>query len=162
MSTPFTNTRSIARSARWLRDCTTLLVVGTGLLLAWPLVLALAYRRVPGGWANWSELVAPLIYLWGLIYLRSAFARIAAGALFGPAVHRALAALGMAMIVGAALEVAVIPNLLFWTLGPGHGGALLRFDVSALSVGAIGAGLVLIARLFAAAAAMSEELDGIL
>jgi len=140
----------------------TWLVAGTALLLAWPLALALAYGRVPGGWANWSELVAPLVYLWGLIRLRGAFARIATGALFAPAVRRALTALGIAMIVGAALEVVVIPNTLFWTLGPGHGGALLRFDVGALAIGAIGAGLVLIARLFAAAAAMSEELDGIL
>jgi len=162
MSTPQSNVRSIARDARRLRGLTTLLVVGTALLLAWPVALSIVYRRVPGAWADWSELIAPLAYLWGLARLRGAFAAIGVGALFGPAVRRALTGLGIAMMVGATLEVVVIPNLLFWVLGPGHGGGLLRFDVGAFATGAMGAGLVLIARLFAAAAEMSEELDAIL
>ena len=66
------------------------------------------------------------------------------------------------MICGAALQVVVLPNVVFWLLDGAQGGGLLRFDVAAFSVGAIGAGLLLIARLFDAARAMATELDGIL
>lgn len=150
------------RLAARLRFATTLLIVGTTALLAWSEGVGLASGRPRGDGRVWAELLPPLAYLWGLVRLRSAFAAIAAGGLFGTTVRRALAGLGLAMIVGAALEVVVVPNVVFWLLGPGRGGALLRFDVGAFSVAAMGAGLLLVVRLFGTAAAMAEELDGIL
>ena len=152
----------VIRQARALSRLTAILIAGTFLLLAWPLALSLTLGRPPAGWSNLTELVPPLVYLLGLVQLRSAFVSIAAGELFGSATRRALSRLGAAMLLGATLQVVVMPNLIFWLMERGEGGGLLRFDVAAFSVGAIGAGLLLIVRLFDAAGEMEAELDGIL
>jgi hypothetical protein len=153
---------TVAAQARMLRRLTTTLVAGTGVLLFWPIVYAFACGRPITDWAVWAHFAAPVIYLWGLVQLRGAFAQIAAGDLFGPVTQRALSRLGVAMILGSALQAVVVPNLLFWLSSRKAGGALLNFDVAAFTVGAIGAGLLLIARLFGEAGNMANELEEIL
>ena len=151
--------RAIVRLARRLRLMTTAFVVGIGSMILWSAGLGLLMGPKSVDPADWSELVPPLVYLGGLMQLRGAFSALASGVLFAPALERALLRLGVAMMAGAALQVVVIPNVLFWLLGPGRGGAMLRLDVAALSVGAIGAGLLLVARLIKAGRGMATELD---
>jgi len=151
----------LRRHAARLRVGVTLLAGGTAALLAWTAALPLVFGWKAAAPDPLAEFLPSLVYLWGLFRLRGALAAIAAGELFGPAVERALRDLGIALVAGTALDIAVLPNLLFWTLGPGHGG-LLRFDVGNFCAGAMGAGLLVIARLVRTAAAMREELDGFL
>lgn len=161
-SIELTRKSAVLARARLLRRLTTTLVAGTGALLLWPILYAIAVGRPITDWAVWAHFAAPVIYLWGLVQLRGAFARIACGDLFGPVTQKALARLGAAMVVGATLQAVLVPNLLFWFSSRNGGGALLNFEVAAFSVGAIGAGLLLIARLFGEAGKMANELEDFL
>lgn len=158
MSSPVQST-AIVRLARRLRLLMTAFVIGIGAMIFWSAGVGLLMGPASVDLVDWSELVPPLVYLGGLWQLRGAFSAVASGVLFAPALEWSLVRLGGAMMAGATLQVVVIPNMLFWILGPGRGGALLRLDVAALSVGAIGAGLLLFARLIAAGRMMAAELD---
>lgn len=68
-------------------------------LLAEVLVAKLVY---------WSPGV---FYLWALIAIRRTFVDVAAGALFGPAVTRALKHLAIALVLGGILNALVVPLL---------------------------------------------------
>jgi len=151
----------LRRHAARLRTAVTLLAGGTAALLLWSAALPVVFGTYGARPEALAEYLPSLVYLWGLFRLRGALAAIAAGELFGPAVERALRDIGVALVVGTALDILVLPNLLFWTLGPGHGG-LLRFDVGNFCAGAMGAGLLIVARLVRAAAALRDELDGFL
>lgn len=149
----------LKRLAGRLRGAVTLLVAGIASLLALSQGVGIVHGYFPGRWDGWIAAALPAIYLWGLIRLRSGIGAVAAGELFGPAVERALRDLGAALLVGQVMELVVLPNLRFWLLGPGHG-SLLMFDPGGFAAGAMGAGLVLVSRLFRTAAAMRDELGG--
>lgn len=106
---------------------------------------AAAIQTVPGA-----------IYLWGLWSIRTAFERIAQGALFHPIVGATLDKVGRALAGGAVFSLAAIPSLLRLVgAGPGY---LVDFDVATIVIAVIGVFLVVLAGLQRRAAALEAEL----
>jgi|GEM_PF-359290 len=149
---------------RLLRIAT--LVVFAGFLL----LLLLAGSLVPWRMAAGDEATRALLlvvrllpgvgYLWALWAVQRALGELAGGALFAPAVARAMRHIGIGVLAGALCNVFVVTNLSRWIAG-GQGG-YLYFDLSGIVLGVVGAALVLMARLVDRARALQAELDGIL
>ncbi len=106
------------------------------------------------------DLVAPAAYLWGLWRLRAALAAFAAEGRFLAAFTGALRDVGVAFLAGGLFQTFAAPGL---KLLAGHGpGYFISLDAAAIAVAAVGAGLWAMSRLFARAARMEAELEGIL
>lgn len=100
--------------------------------------------------------VPMFIYIWAMWMVRQALRSIAGGALFGQVVPRLLFRVGAALFVGALFNVFGVPlltRLLY------DRGAYLAFDGAAITLGVVGATLVLLSQLLAQAASMRDELD---
>lgn len=102
---------------------------------------------------------APMyIYIWAIWMVRQSLRAIARGALFDHVVPRLLFRVGLALFFGALFNVFGIPvaGSIFEVWVP------LSFDGAAVTLGVIGATLVLLSQLLKQAAAMREELDSFL
>jgi hypothetical protein len=108
---------------------------------AWPLLIAF---------------VPMYIYIWAMWMVRQALKAIAAGRMFDEVVPRLLLRVGIALFVGALFNVfgTLAAGLIFQLHLP------MTFDGAAITLGVIGATLVLVSQLLKQAAAMREELDG--
>lgn len=105
-------------------------------------------------------LIPQLCYLYGVWSLRSAFAEIAQGRMFGAAQTKALATLGWSLIAGGVFSVFFLTNLL--RLVQVTEGGYLNFNLSDIVLAVVGGALVLLSRLLAKAHAMKTELDDII
>ncbi|MBV8685110.1 MAG: DUF2975 domain-containing protein [Alphaproteobacteria bacterium] len=130
-------------------------------------VLALAQAMevavvASGRYPHWQLLVyrlPMLFYLWAIWTIRRATVSLAQGELFDLVVPRLLGRVGLALFLGALVNVFATPLLLRAAAGRGP---VAHYDVAAITLGVVGATLVLVARLLAEAAAMRRELDEIL
>lgn len=152
---------------RLLRAAT--LVVFAGFCLVLGLVFAVLPWRLgtdPGGDAATQAmlLVVRMLpgvgYLWALWAVQRALGELATGAMFHPAVARAMRHIGIGVLAGALFNVFAVTNLSRWIAG-GKGG-YLYLDLSGIVLGVVGAALVLLARLVDQARALQAELDEIL
>jgi len=96
------------------------------------------------------------IYVWAIWMVRQALRSIASGAVFGQVVPRLLWRVGAALFAGGLINVFGVTLLTRLIYGRG---AYAAFDGAAITLGVIGATLVLVAQLLAQASAMREELD---
>lgn len=96
------------------------------------------------------------LYIWAIWMVRQALRSIARGAMFDQVVPRLLSRVGMALFGGALFNVFGIP-LMTGLLN--HRPIFLTFDGAAVTLGVVGATLVLVSQLLAQASAMREELD---
>jgi len=119
-------------------------------------VAVIINRPEPG--LTMDTLVARLpgaIYLYAIWSCRSAARRVQKGARFGDEMPALLARIGLAIAVGALIELAVGPWLLILLNGP-----IFTYDPATLTLGAVGALLLVLAGLWRQAAGMADELDG--
>lgn len=96
------------------------------------------------------------IYVWAMWMVRQALRSIASGAEFGQVVPRLLLWIGSALFAGglaSVFGVTLLTRLLYGS------GAFANFDGAAITLGVVGATLVLLSHLLAQASAMREELD---
>lgn len=97
-----------------------------------------------------------VIYIWAIWMVRQALSSIAGGAMFDQVVPRLLFRVGLALFGGALFNVFGIPIV---TGVIGHHTIFLSFDGAAVTLGVVGATLVLLSQLLSQASAMREELD---
>jgi hypothetical protein len=97
-----------------------------------------------------------LLYLWAIWNARQAIAAVGQGDLFGPLVARLLGRVGLALFLGGLTQVFFVPWLLW---GLGWGPSIAYYDVAAITVGVVGATLMIVAQLLREAARMRQELD---
>lgn len=159
-------------SSKLARAAARLRVILSGLVLFLALALLaerLGYAGAYRGTQPYRDLLAALprqcvfaapaaAYLAALWQLRQVTAMVARGAAFGVAIVRALRRVGLWLIGGAALSLAM--PLLHRLLGEVYQ-RLIDFDVATLTIGGIGLGLVFLARLVDRAGAVQSELDEI-
>jgi hypothetical protein len=104
------------------------------------------------------QLLPAILYTYALWALHGAFARIEAGVTFAKELPMALKRTGWALIGGGAAAVAIVPiGLRMLGRGPAY---VFELDASAIAIAALGAGLIVLARLVAEAAEAKAELDG--
>lgn len=145
--------RRNARTLMWLVS------VPLGLLIL--LALVLAGNVVKQGGGNWVPFMliyyTPMaFYIAAILMVRSALARIAAGNLFGDVLPALFTRAGAALLIGALFKEIGVP-LLTW-LQSGH--AYIRtFEPSAITLGIIGALLMVVGQLFGRATAAHDELE---
>jgi hypothetical protein len=121
-------------------------------------ILGLATHHLP----NAGQLVwrMPLIfYLWAVWSVRRAVVAIGRGQGHDAAIAQLIGRVGLALFLGGIATVFVAPWLAAWINGRG---SFAYYDVSAITVGVVGAALVLVARLLGQAAVMRRELDEII
>ncbi|CAN5462487.1 hypothetical protein BH09PSE4_BH09PSE4_10300 [soil metagenome] len=97
------------------------------------------------------------VYIWAIWMVRQALRSIARGELFDRVVPKLLFRVGIALFVAALFNVFGVPILgaaLFGKHAP-----TLTFDGAAVTLGVVGATLVLVSQLLSQAVAMREELD---
>lgn len=100
-----------------------------------------------------------LFYLWAIWNARQAIAAVGRGELFDMIVPRLLGRVGLALFLGGLVHVFVAPWLL-WLI---HGRmSLAYYDVAAITVGVVGATLLVVAQLLERAAKMRRQLDEII
>jgi hypothetical protein len=102
---------------------------------------------------------APMyIYIWAMWMVRQALKAIAGGGMFDDVVPKLLFRVGLALFFGALFNVFGAPAafLMFDLRVPA------MFDGAAVTLGVVGATLVLLSQLLKQAAAMREELDSFL
>ena len=80
------------------------------------------------------------------------------GARFGDEMPALLTRIGLAIALGAMIEIAVGPWLLLMVKG--WPGPIFTYDPATLTLGAVGALLLVLAGLWRQAASMADELDG--
>lgn len=146
------------------RDATILKWLVTVPLAGFVLLVAVvfgnvAYQNVLHGDGRYLRGVAIfyapiLLYLWAIWTMRRALVAIAAGASFAAIVPRALLRVGIALFGGALLSVFAVPLLTLAVFGKPF---VQTFDGSAVTLGIVGAVLVMVARLLART---REELKG--
>jgi hypothetical protein len=103
--------------------------------------------------------IPEVLFLLGLWWVREALAAFARGELFGPSVTRMLDRVGIALVAGAILRIALVPGICrllgdpipYW----------IAVDASALVLGAIGIALKSIANVLRRASAIETELGEI-
>ncbi|UYY77303.1 DUF2975 domain-containing protein [Sphingomonas sp. R1] len=96
------------------------------------------------------------MYVWAIWMVRQALKSIASGAAFGQVVPRLLLRIGSALFAGGLTSVFGVTLLTRLIYGRG---AFASFDGAAITLGVVGATLVLLSHLLAQASAMREELD---
>ena len=121
-------------------------------------IFAVARGRVPNvGQFVWR--LPLLFYLWAVWSVRRAVVAIGRGEGHDEALGSLIGRVGLALFLGGIATVFVAPWLAAWINGRG---SYAHYDVSAITVGVVGAALVLVARLLGQAAAMRRELDEII
>lgn len=96
------------------------------------------------------------LYLWAIWMIRVALAQVAEGMLFDDIVPRLLRRVGLALFGGALFTVVGVPLLTALLWGRPH---IVTFEPSPVTLGVVGAALVLFAELLARAAAMRAEIE---
>jgi hypothetical protein len=91
--------------------------------------------------------------------IRRAVLMVGAGAALRSLLSAMLARVGMALLLGGLAMVVAVPTIIWFTTG---NGAVLRYDVAAITVGVVGLGLMILARVIAEAEELQAELDEIL
>lgn len=121
-------------------------------------ILAVASGRVPSvGQFIWQ--LPLLFYLWAVWSVRRAVVAIGRGEGHDAAIAQLIGRVGLALFLGGIATVFVAPWLAAWINGRG---SFAFYDVSAITVGVVGAALLLVSRLLGQAAAMRRELDEII
>lgn len=145
--------RARARLLMWLVT----IPFGCLVLAVAVLLIALAWNG-PGRNAGMLLIfyIPMFIYVWAIWMVRQALKAIAGGAVFGQVVPRLLLRVGAALFAGALFNVFGVPLLTRLLYGRG---AFLTFDGAAITLGVVGATLVLVSQLLAGAASMRKELD---
>lgn len=124
------------------------------LLLAIMQVWMVAWKR-PDLWPILVAFVPMYVYIWAIWMVRQALKTIARGGMFDEVVPKLLLRVGLALFFGALFNVFGNPAaLIFFDLR-----LPLAFDGAAVTLGVVGATLVLLSQLLKQAAAMREELD---
>ena len=148
------NSSNLRARSRILRNLVTFVLV---VLLS---VLAIELLAVARGRHFGPELLIVrlpmLFYLWAIWDARQAIAAIGRGEMFAQVIPRLLGRVGLALFLGGVTNVFVGPWLL-WAFG--WGVSLAYYDVAAITVGVVGATLILVAQLLREAVRMREELD---
>ncbi len=162
-----TDSRAFRAHCRLLRLASLTVLAGLGLMLAVgavgaPWLLGMRFDLDDGGHRLLSVVAAlpTLGYLWALWAVQHALGELAAGALFQPALARAMRRIGYGVLAGALLSVFAVINLSRWIIG--GSGSYLYFDLSAIVLGVVGAALILLARVVDQARALQAELDEII
>lgn len=102
----------------------------------------------------------PMLFFLSAIWsVRRAVILIGEGAALRGLVSNLLARVGTALLLGGLALVFGVPILAHLLTG---GGSFARYDVSAITVGVVGVGLLIVSRVVADAEAMRAELDEIL
>jgi hypothetical protein len=162
MPDPTHDSAALTASATRLRGILTALVAFlVAALVAERLGYAGLYRGIatPAGLARQMLFASPAAaYLIALWQLRHVAAAVAEGAAFGSAAVRGLRRVGLSLIAGAILALAM--PALHRLLGQDYV-RLIDFDVATLVIAGIGLGLVFLARLLDRAGAVQAELDEI-
>jgi len=96
------------------------------------------------------------LYMWAIWMVRRALGSIANGVLFDEVVPKLLFRVGLALLAGALFTVAGQPLVYAIFDGNPH---FKTFEPSPVTLGVIGASLVLFAQLLGRAASLREELD---
>jgi Protein of unknown function (DUF2975) len=96
-----------------------------------------------------------LLYMWAIWMVRQALRSVAAGELFDYVVPKLLARVGIALLCGALFKEVIVPFVRAVLGGRPH---VQTFEASAVTLGVVGASLVVFAQLLARAAKMREEL----
>ena len=98
------------------------------------------------------------LYLWAIWMIRDALKAISQGEMFGDVVPKLLFRVGLALFAGALYEVLgrVLAAEVFWGQYRPSG----MFEASGITLGVVGASMVLVARLLRQAVEMRDELDG--
>ena len=137
-------------------------------ILMWLVTVPFALLALLAGFQLWAVLIdevadpailiafAPMyIYIWAIWMVRQALGTIARGGLFDVVVPRLLLRVGLALFFGALFNVfgGLTANLVFDLRLP------MLFDGAAITLGVVGATLVLVSQLLKQAASMREELD---
>lgn len=103
--------------------------------------------------------VPEAIYLSALWWVRQALQSFTRGELFAPVVGQALHRVGIVLLIGALLNIFLVPILQhFLGIGPGY---LIAFDIEGIVLGAVGLSLMLLAHVLMRAAELQSELDEI-
>lgn len=97
------------------------------------------------------------LYMWAIWMIRSALKAIARGALFDGVIATLLFRVGLALFGGALFTVIGVPLMTALVWGSPY---LKTFEPSPVTLGVVGAALMLLSRLFARAAAMRDEIEG--
>ena len=153
------NQSPFLRRCAWLRRLATVLMAGFMLVLA--IDVALSVRS--DDFAEYLSFTIPyrlpvLFYLGGLWTIRSAFARLAAGEIFGRVLPLLLRRLGLALAFGGLASVFLTQWLWRALLGPDRG-AWVAFDPAAITVGVVGLLLMMLANLMGQAEEIRQELE---
>ena len=134
-----------------------IMLVFLTLFAAFAIILAALWRG--GGHATEALLMAFLpipFYLWAIWTARRAILLIGSGGALRAIVSTMLQRVGWALFAGGLVRTFAVP----WYYRIAHGsGPFAAFDPGAITVGAIGVTLVIVARLVAEAEAMRAELD---
>jgi len=130
------------------------------LLLLLALVQLWGMVRAPSFAPSLLLLYLPMyVYVWAIWMVRQALKALAGGALFDMVVPRLLLRVGLALFFGALFNVIGTPLLTGLLL---RQMTILGFDGAAVTLGVIGATLVLVAQLLRQAGEMRVELDEII
>jgi hypothetical protein len=99
-----------------------------------------------------------LLYIWAIWMIRQALKAIGRGEMFSKAIPTLLFRAGLALFVGALFEEVgrnLVAQLVWGRIVDSN-----TFEASGITLGVVGAMMALIARLFARAVEMRDELDG--
>ena len=98
------------------------------------------------------------LYMWAIWMIRHALKAVSRGEMFGEVVPKLLFRVGLALFAGALYEVLGrrLAAELYW----GEYQSRQMFEASGITLGVVGASMVLIARLLGRATEMRDELDG--
>lgn len=97
-----------------------------------------------------------VLYMWAIWMVRRALKAIAEGALFDQVVPKLLFRVGIALFGGALFTVIGVPLMTALLYGSPH---FKTFEPSPVTLGVVGAALVLFSQLLGRAASLREELD---
>ncbi|MES3094624.1 DUF2975 domain-containing protein [Sphingomonas aerolata] len=97
------------------------------------------------------------LYMWAIWMIRSALKAIARGALFDKVIATLLFRVGLALFGGALFTVIGVPLMTALVTGSPW---LRTFEPSPVTLGVVGAALMLLSQLFARASVMRDEIEG--
>lgn len=145
-----------ARS-RVLRNLVTIVLAVLLFVLAVELSMLMQGRH--GGARFLIHRLPLLFYLWAIWNARQAIAAVGRGDGFGAILPRLIGRVGLALFLGALINVFFAPWL---SIALGWSSTIAYYDVAAITVGVVGATLMVLGQLLREAVLMREELDEIL
>lgn len=142
--------RTKARILMWLVTVPFVLLAALAAMQLW-----FVLKNAALAWPILVVYVPMYIYIWAMWMVRQALKAIAGGGMFDQVVPRLLFRIGLALFFGALFHVFGVPatSLISGFRLP------IMFDGAAVTLGVVGATLVLVSQLLKQAASMREELD---